>query len=513
MKLTGNNLIIVNILATYARILFVAGLGLFSTRWVLQTLGREDFGLYSVVGGLIVFILFIGNTMAGSVQRFYAYAIGQGDPEEVKRWFNCAFMLHAGFSVALVLVGIPFGNYLLDHVMQIPLERLETCHWVYYLSIIGGVGTMMATPYLGMFYAKQRIFELSLWGALQAALMFSFALYILKVAGDVLLLYAVGMVGIKLILDLVYIVRSFWLFRACRFQRSYCFSIKRSRKLASFAGWSLFGPAGGVLRNQGLALLINFFSGPKINAAFGIANQVAAQTGTITMSMYQAISPEITSREGGGERDRMISLSLRTSKFAVLITLLWLVPLYAEIDYILGLWLGEVPLYSSLFCRIILIAYFVDKLTIGYMGAIHAKGRIAGYQATLGGILILTFPLAWLVYLLGGSPGLAVSMTIFTSAACSIGRIWWVKHLMGVPISRWFKGVFLKIFHVSILVIGIVILFQQHIQVSFFRLFFLCVISCISTAGIAWFVALDINERMFARKKIMAALYKIGFIH
>lgn len=442
--------------------------------------------------------------MAGSVQRFYAYAIGQGDPEEVKRWFNCAFMLHAGFSILLVLMGIPFGNYLLDHIMQIPLERLETCRWVYYLSIIGAVGTMMTAPYLGMFYAKQRIFELSLWGVLQATLMFSFALYILKVSGDVLLFYSIGIVGLKLVFDFIQIIRAWILFNVCRLNQSYWFSRKRAIKLASFAGWSLFGPAGGVLRNQGVALLVNMFSGAKVNAAFGIANQVAAQTGNITMSFYHAISPEITSREGAGERERMISLSLRTSKFAMLLTLLWLVPLYIEMDYVLELWLKDVPEFASAFCQIILVAYFVDKLTVGYMGAIQAQGTIAGYQATLGGALILTFPLAWLVYFMGGTPCEAVSMTIITSTICSLGRIWWVKHLMGVPILRWFKEVFLKFIYVAVPVVLFISVLQHYMNISFLRLITLSVASCVSTAAIAWFFALDNAEQDFVKRKIQA---------
>ena len=509
MKLKGNNLIIVNILTTYARILLVAGMGLFSTRWVLKALGKEDFGLYSVVGGLIVFILFIGTTMSSSVQRFYAYAIGQGDNEEIKRWFNTAFILHAIFALLLVLVGIPFGNYLLDYVMNIPSGRLSTCHWVYYFSIIGAVGTMLTTPYLAMFYARQRIFELSFWNILQSSLMFGLAYCLLSLKGDLLLVYASWVVLIKLFLDLVQILRALWLFSECRLKRNYWFNKNKSIELMSFAGWSLFGPAGVVLRNQGVALLVNMFSGAKVNAAFGIANQVAAQTGNITMSFYHAISPEITSREGAGERGRMISLSLRTSKFAMLLTLMWLIPLYIEMDYVLDLWLKDVPEFASAFCRIILIAYFVDKLTVGYMGAIQAQGTIAGYQATLGGALILTFPLAWFVYFIGGTPCEAVSMTIITSTICSLGRIWWVKHLMGIPILRWFKEVFLKFIYVAIPVVLLISVLQHYMDVSFLRLISLSIMSCIFTSSIAWFVALDHEEKVFVLKKANTILGKI----
>ena len=135
-------------------------MGLFSVRWVLQALGSEDFGLYSVVGGLIVFIMVIGNTMSSSVQRFYAYAIGQGDPVEVQRWFNCAFSLHAAFAVILIFLGLTFGNYLISHVMQI-LWRHENCHWVITLHSWLLPVQFLSYAVFGMFYARQRIFELT----------------------------------------------------------------------------------------------------------------------------------------------------------------------------------------------------------------------------------------------------------------------------------------------------------------------------------------------------------------
>ena len=153
--------------------MFVAVLALFGTRWVLSVLGEEDFGLYAVVGGLIVFVMFIGNTMTSSVQRFYAYAVGQGDSEEVKKWFNCAFFLHIGFCVVLAVVGIPVGNYLLDNIMQIPLG-VWLHPLIYYLSIVGGISTTLTVPFLAMFYAKQRILNYR-FRTLQGILMFSLA--------------------------------------------------------------------------------------------------------------------------------------------------------------------------------------------------------------------------------------------------------------------------------------------------------------------------------------------------
>lgn len=309
MRLIGNNLIAVNILTSYARVVVLAALALFSSRWVLSALGEIDFGLYTVVGGLIVFILFLGNTLANSVQRFYAYTIGSNNFTELQKWFNCAFVLHSLFSILLLLIGIPLGNFLLEQILNLPLDRLSTCKWVYYFSVFSAMETMIFIPYWSMFYAKQRIFELTFWTSIQTILTFTFSWKLLNIRGDLLLFYSFGVVLIKFFIDFLLVLRARFLFQECRIKSNFLFDKKRIIKLISFAGWNLFGAFGGVVKNQGLAFLINIFNGPKINAAFGIANQFASQTNNMSSAIYQSISPEITSHEGQGNRTGMISLS------------------------------------------------------------------------------------------------------------------------------------------------------------------------------------------------------------
>ena len=494
-------------MATYARMLLVAGMGLFGTRWVLKALGKEDFGLYSVVGGLIVFITFLGSRLASSTQRFYAYAIGQGDPEEVKKWFNCALVLQIGVSTLLVIIGVPIGNYLLDHVMNIPPGRLATCHWVYYLSIMGAVGTMLATPFSGMFYAEQRIFELSFWNVIQVALMFVLSLVLLRISGDLLLIYAIGMVGIKLAIDLFQIFRALYLFKACKFQLF--LDKSRSIELLSFTGWNLIGGVGGILKNQGVAFLLNIFSGPVVNASYGVANQVGSHTNAFSGAIVQAISPEITSREGAGKRDGMIFLSLRSSKFATILSLLWFIPLYLEIDYVLGLWLHEVPEYTATFCKIVLLSYLIENVSIGYSGAVYAYGKIAGYQATLGGLRVLTFPLIWVFFLLGFSPDLALSGILITALGVTVGRVLWVKKLMKVPISLFVNRVLIKCIIISIGAAILGYFLNNILEPSFIRLLIISLITLCTTVLSSWLFGLDDEEKTFVLNKMQTILKRI----
>ena len=508
MKLVGKNLIAVNIIASYVRIVVLAALTLFSSRWVLSALGEIDFGLYSVVGGLIVFILFLGNTLANSVQRFYAYTIGGDNFTELQKWFNCAFVLHTLFAILLLLFGIPLGTFFLEHILNLPLERITTCKWVYNFSVFSAMETMIFIPYWSMFYAKQRIFELTFWTSLQTILTFILAWKLLSMSGDLLLFYSIGVVIIKFIIDFLTVIRAKFIFRECKIKSDFLFDKERIIKLISFAGWNLFGAFGGVVKNQGLSFLINIFTGPKINAAFGIANQFASQTNNMSSAIYQSISPEITSREGQGNRTGMISLSQQMSKFIILLTFFWAIPFFFEMDYLLKLWLKNPPPHAATFCQIVLLAYIIDKSTAGYMEAVKAFGKIALYQFVQGGMLILTFPLSWLVFILGGSAETAVAMLVVTSTGCSIGRIFWVKKLIKVSPLSWIRAVFTKCIYVAIPSITACLFLEKMMEEGLLRFSITIIITGIISFIFCWFFSLNISEKFFIKSKIAFILNK-----
>lgn len=510
MKLTGNNLIIVNTLATYVRILLVAGLMLFSTRWVLQALGKEDFGLYTVVGGLIVFVTFVRTVTAGSSQRFFAYAIGQGNSEEVKRWFNLSFSLHLVFALFIIGVGVPLGNFFIDHVLHISPDRLDASRIVYYLSLLGAVFTAVTTPGYAILIAKQRIFEIALWETLRGFLFFGVAFYLLRTSGDLLVKFALGMVACAALINVIQYARARMLFPECSLNLKYWIDREKLRKLLGYSWWFTFAALCSMARSQGVAVFINIFNGVAANAAYGIANQVSGQASTISTALYGAIAPEMASSEGRGDRNRVVMLSLRASKFVSILTLFWLIPLFAELDYILKLWLINVPEHTATFCRIILIAELLNKMTLGQMGAMHATGRIAEFEGTMGILYLLALPLVGGALWFGLIPEIALVGLIIIGILVAAGRLYWIRKLMNVSFSQWLKEVFLKSLLIAIPSILIALLLQDGFEPSFFRLCLLSGATTTGTLAACYLYGLNEKELAFIDGKLKAI--KLRFI-
>jgi O-antigen/teichoic acid export membrane protein len=500
--MTPSQRIALNTIATYARSLFSAALGLFSMRWVLGALGQSDFGLFSVVGSIITFIVILNSVMAGSAARHFAYSIGEGDIEKVNQWFNAAFSIHLILPIVLILVGWPIGEYSINHFLTIPSDRIATSLWVFRISLISAFFSMVTIPFSAMFTAKQHITTLAVWGILQSILSFSFAFFLTRLSGDRLLLYAIGTVAITVFIQAGLSVQAIIVFRECRIRRTQWFDVERFNKILSFAVWNFIGSFGAILRNQGSPILLNIFFGPRVNAAFGIANSVTAQAMTLSSAMTGAFSPEITASEGRGERKHMLDIALRMCKFSTLLVMLFAIPLIAEVNYVLELWLHNVPLYAGTLCQLMLIMFLIDQLTVGYMSAVNAQGKIAAYQATLGSMLVLTLPLAWLFFKAGLPPTGVGFAFVITMLFVSIGRVFWGRHLLGMAVKEWLIQVLLPCVMVGAISSLAALSLTRCLTPSFSRLAIVGLVSTAITVLSAWFIVFNSSERSFFSRNV-----------
>jgi O-antigen/teichoic acid export membrane protein len=506
----SSNRIIINTAATYVRSVFVLVLALFSSRWVLGALGASDFGLFAVVGSIIGFITFLNTVMSASAARHFAFAIGRGDSAEVNKWFNSSLSIHIILSVVLISLGWPIGEYCIHHVFTVPVDRLPACLWVFRLSLIAAFAGMVSIPYIAMFSAKQHIAEIAVWGILSSVLSFTFAFLLTKASGDRMLYYAVYCVTISVLFNIVQIIRARHIFQECRTHYSHWFDKSSFRDILSFASWNLIGSFGSILSSQGSVILLNLYFGPKVNAAFGIANQVCVQTNQLGAAMIGAFAPEITATEGRGDRVRMLSLAHQASKIGTILVLLFAIPLIIEMDYVLKLWLRDPPPYTALFCMLILVALILDRLSAGITVAVSAVGKIAAYQATLGTCLILTLPLAWLFLKLGAPPTSVSLASIITVAIVSVGRVFWARRLLGAPIRRWLTGVVIPSSMVTLIAVVVSMVPRWLLVPSFSRLVIVSLTGSATILLTAWYLAFSVNERGLVKQIAGRLLDKMG---
>lgn len=507
--MTPNRRIFLNIIATYGRSLYALALGLFTGRWVLMALGQVDYGLYGVVGGLTVFITFVNGLLSGAISRFYAFEIGKSQGasdhttalEECRKWFNSALLIHTVVPIVCVIVGYPIGAWAISNFLEIPPDRVVACVWVFRIACISCFVAMLNVPFQAMYTAKQYIAELTVYGVVASSLQACFLYYIASHPSDWLVRYSVWTCILAVVPQIIICLRALFSFPECRIHLSYCWDGARIKKLLSFAGWHAFGALGAMLRGQGMAILVNKYFGARINAAMSVANTVNGQSTSLVSAMQGALTPAIVQACGSGDEDLMRRMAYRASKFGMLLALIFILPLVIEIDNVMKLWLKTPPPYAAGLCLCMLLQIMFDKSTIGHMIAVNAKGRIAAYQFFLGGMLILTLPVAGLFVEMGMgvySIGFALlSMTVFSSW----GRALFARTLVGMSMRYWVVHILLPVWTVIFISALISIIPRFMMQASFFRLCVTIIFSESVLIPLSWFLVLDSAERQFITNK------------
>ena len=517
MRITKSRRIVLNTLATYGRSVFAMFVGVFSSRWLLQGLGAQDLGLQGVVGSLIGAIVILETVMQVAVARFYAYAIGQAQTmdaetgaDEIRRWFNVVFLIYTALPAIVMAGGYPLGLYAVKHWLVIPPERMEACVYVFNCSIATTFISMASVPYIAMYQARQQIVELSVFSMVRTVINFFFTFSLLYVTCDKLKYSGTFGVAVTVAILGTQMWRAWHQFPECRVKRAYLLDWTRLRQIFCYFFWEIFSCTGNMTRNQGSAIVVNKFFGPGTNASWSIANTLSAQAISLSNALTGALVPAVTTEEGAGEREKMIQLAFRTSKFSSLLILVFSVPLIAEMDEVLRLWLVNPPQHTAGLCTCILIAYAIDKLALGHHVAISANGKIGFYHSIVGSTFFLSVPIAVVLIMSGMGPISVGLMFIICYLIVTLERIILARHLVNMSIRHCLRHILLPILAFSGIsylgTLGVTCMLPP----SFGRVVLTSFVALLIMGAMGWWIVLDVDERHYVGAAIQKVRDRFG---
>jgi len=502
--MTQNRRIVLNTIATYGRSVFGVLCGIFSTRWVLEALGQEDFGLYAVVGGMVIFLSFFNIQLAGAISRFYAFSIGRasamGDVpaglRECRAWFTTAVMIHTIIPLVLLAIGGPVGACAISHGwVEVPSERVAACVDVWWVVCVSTFIGMINVPFQAMYTAKQYIAELTIYSFLQTIFRTSFIYYMACHPGDWLIPYAIGMGVVSVIPQIVMCCRACVVFKECRFVLNAIREFIRIKQLLSYAMWTAAGGMGYIASHQCMSILMNNCFGARVAGGFGVAGTVSGEAASLTGALQGAFQPAITTAYGAGDVEGVRRMAFRFCKVGTLLTVMFALPMALEIDEILHLWLKSPPPYASEFCLCMLAFIVIEKFTGGHITAVNASGRIAIFQLVRGIMRSLVLPLAVLPAFWGWGP-LAVAIALPISVLLvDIGDVWIARSRVGMSAALWVRDIILPILIVVVCSCVFGAIPRSFMPPSFVRVILTTLFVIGSLLPCAWFVVFTNTER------------------
>lgn len=482
---TDNKRLSKNTLVLYLRMIFTMVLNLYTSRLVLQALGVEDFGIYNVVGGVVTMLSFINSSLGNANSRFIAVTLGKGDENELKKVFSCIISIHYFFALILLLVFETVGLWFVQTQLVIPAERMAAAMWVYQSAVFSAVILIISSPYNGMIIAHERMEAFAFISIMDAVLKFGLALSLLFIGFDKLIYYAILHVFIQVLIRFIYVIYCKRNFVESKYKLMYDKEV--SRPILSFAGWTLTGNLAMMGYTQGLNILLNIFFGPVVNAARGVSVQVQAAARTFFASFQTAINPQIMKSYAQEELERMHTLVIASSRFSYYLMLLVSIPLVLHTQYILELWLGDVPDYSAPFVQIMLVVSLINTLSNPTMTALQATGRIKVVQIVESTLLLLVVPIAYICLKFFNIDPVEVFVVYFIiEFITQFVRVFMIYPMIKLPVSHYFTKVLWPLTKVTVLSSGICYMINHFLNVHSFIM--LCITSTVYVIVIALIV-------------------------
>lgn len=503
----NNKRIAKNTLLLYFRMLFMMAVSLYTSRVILNTLGVEDFGIYNVVGGVVAMFGFLNGSMSSATQRYIIFALGKGDEKRLQTVFSTTLQIHTLIAAIIVTLGETIGLWFLYNKMQIPTERMDAAFWVLQFSIISTVIMIVSVPYNAAIIAHEKMSAFAYISVLEVVLKLAIVYMLVVFSVDKLILYAFLILAIQVFVRFCYSIYCHKHFKETKY--IHVWDKPLFKEMTSFAGWSLFGNLSGVLFSQGLNMLLNVFFGPIVNAARAVAVQVQNAIQQFVSNFQMALNPQITKTYAQNEMEEMHKLMYRSARFSFYLLFFLSLPVLFETEFILTVWLNTVPDNTVIFLRIMICTSLIYAIANPLIVANQATGKVKIYQAVCGSILLMIFPLSYVLLLLG-CPAYSVFIAHFVmEAIAQLARMIILRPLIGIGIKDYIINIYARIALVVVSSIIPPFIVYNVMDSEIVRFFVTCIICVMSVSVCAYYLGLNSNERIFVMSKVQGILNKI----
>ena len=484
-------------------------ISLYTTRLILASLGESDFGIFNIVGGAIGMLGFLNSTLANATQRFMSYAEGEGNLENKKKVFNVSISLHIIIALLTAILLLAAMIPLFNGILNIEPERILSAKIVYISLIVSTLLTIVNVPYDAVMNAHENMLYYSIVGVFESLLRLAVAFACVYTTGDKLIVYGILMACIPLVTLSIMKIYCHKKYEECSLDLKKNWDLNVVKQIASFSGWNFLTAISSLFSAQGIGLVLNHFFGTRLNAAQGVANQVNGQLSSFSATMLKALNPVIVKNAGSKDVEALNKATIAGCKYSPLLVLLFAIPFIIEMDYILDIWLKEVPEWTTVFCKMVLVQTVVCQLANPAATAVYGQGDIKWYAIWKSVMNVMPLFLTYIAFSLGGSPiWLYIPMIIIWAIGGDIVIITYAQKKCKLNVGFYIKETVVPVIVIALAMYVIGIIPHIFMTESLYRLVICTFSTTISMFILIWIIALNNEEKLIIMRLIQGLLRK-----
>ena len=501
MSQRSAQLVAKNTLYLFARMLVVTLVQLYASRVILHTLGFEDYGIYNVVGSIVVFCGFLNTALHNATSRYITYDLGREDFDSLSKTYTMGIKCHALLAIVLFVLMEIVGVWFVNTHLNIPSNRIWATNWLFQFSLITFCVHIITVPFNANIVAHERMNVYAAVSVVDALLKLSIVFALVVSPIDKLISYSILLLMESLLLLYIQILYC----RQKLMDTKFLYRFWDKKKLWDFSNYSglsmvVNGADGATLQCR--SIFFNWFLGTIANAALGIANQVISLVSVFVATFSQSFRPQIIKSYAAGDKPYFFNLVYSTSKICYYMFLGITLPIVLNLSYILSLWLGTYPYHTEGFIIAILLYYLIDAFQQPLWTAVHATGKLKTHQLLIGGIKILAIPIMYISLYIGHSAEFTLYLWAGLNGVAAVARIIYMRTLIKLSLLSYAQKVIMPIFLVTLSVVPIALGLSKIAFEPFPRLLITSSGSALFLCASIYLLGLNSAERRMCKKLV-----------
>ena len=438
--------------------------------------------------------------MSSTTARFINYEQGKPDAN-LNKLFNICLVIHVVFALILIALAETLGIWYINNYLSVEPGKETDAMFVFQISTIVACVGLINVPYQSLLISYEKFMLAAIIDIVVSILKLLVVLLLFVLNGNALRYYAIGMCLVTACSFALYHIIAYknW---PNVIKHKFYRDRQRYKEIFSFNNYNLLSTGAIISRNQGSNVIINYFFGTYVNGAFSVARHIQMFVDQFASNIDQAASPQIIQNYSKNNRERSYSLVSEICKFSLLLLLLVSIPLYAEMEFVLHLWLGEVPEGAVTFCQFILLVCLVSSSSAGLLHLINATGRVKWFKIALAILYFASLPISIYFYHIGFPAYTILLMFVGSDVFTRIVQLILLKRYINFNVPLFIKKAYLRpaiIVVVSFLMMAFykkitIVTIQEHLAGM--------VVVFIIVAVLTYLIGLDAHEREMVNSKV-----------
>lgn len=501
----NNKRIAKNTIFLYCRMLVFLFIGLFTARVTINALGISDYGLMNVVAGVMGFLGYFSQLLSQGTSRFLTVGLGKGDVKSLTNTFSACGTIHIALALFTLIIGETIGLWFVNCKLTIDPNRMFAANYIYQLSLLSSFLGITQTPYIASITAHERMSTFAFMSILDVVFKLIVVIMLLYIDTDKLIMYSTFYFAVNILMFFMYRIYCLRHFQECNMRLRWDASLYK--EIWNYVGWNSVGTFAFMANSQGITILLNIFFSTVVNAARGIASTVSQQVGGFVMNFQTAARPQIVKLYAVGEFEQMNNLISNTAKYSSYLLILVGLPVFIKTEFLIKLWLGNIPEYVVPFIRLTLLELFFRSIDFPLGDGIHAFGKMKLPNITSSLAYMSVLPLTYVFLLFGASPTTSYIVACFAYPTAMMCDLWILNKYSGFNIKAYLLKVPGKTIAITFLAAILPVCLTSQLTEGWIN-FLLTISLCIFCTSISvFYIGLDLKMRKKVLYQIQTYLH------